>query len=181
MHFAYANPQPLKVLTQCSTVVLSKDKQCLMTRLSRAALITKDTFCCQETLCKQKTLQSISLSFVSLCCWEHCLAPPAKKKKKTCVVYHRLGFVPCSKRLREPVGQKHIFSNAALQTICPSVIKVTNLLEVLWLGYRVLGEKKIALCNYSAQNHTTAGRSCPPITLSSQAINKWIGQVDDGV
>lgn len=36
---------------QGNTVVHSNDKECLMTCLSKAAVITKRAFCCQETFC----------------------------------------------------------------------------------------------------------------------------------
>lgn len=52
LHLANAYPQPLTANNmQGHTVLHSNDKQCLMTCLSKAALITKGAFCCQETFC----------------------------------------------------------------------------------------------------------------------------------
>lgn len=52
LHLANAYPQPLTANNmQGHTVLHSNDKQCLMTCLSKAAIITKGAFCCQETFC----------------------------------------------------------------------------------------------------------------------------------
>lgn len=146
---AIAYPQPLKAITHRATLWFhSTDKQCLMTCLNKAAFITKEAFCCQETFCPQKTVESIcppfciSLPVAGSAAWLH--------RPKNCVVHHHLGIMPCSKQLRELAGQKHIFSNSILETICPSVIKVTNLLKVLWLGYVTELYRKVASCNHSA-------------------------------
>lgn len=55
-HLANAYPQPTRAISyrQGNTVVQSNDKQWLMTCPSKADLITKEIFCCQERFVSRK-------------------------------------------------------------------------------------------------------------------------------
>ena len=89
--------------TQGNVALRSNDKQRLMTCLSKAALITKGTFCCQERFCSWKTLESISF-LLSLCC-SFPGALPASVGQKT--VLCMLGLRALQQAThKEPAGQK---------------------------------------------------------------------------
>lgn len=107
--------------------------------------------------------ENTTIDFPPFCLFVGCCREAGQKN---CVVYHCLGSVPCSKQLRKServiTPPTHIFLKAFLETICPSVIKVRNLHEVLWHGSVTELSRKVVFSTKS-----TGGRSC------------WKEQVDE--
>lgn len=118
--------------TQSNTVAHCSDSQYLMTCLNKATLITKGIFCCQETFCQQKTVESIYSPFCFFVarCRGRCL--PSLAKKLLCIT----AWAPCPaasnpERASESKYEIPLPIHDFLETMCASVIEIGSLLDVL--------------------------------------------------